>query len=96
MMNLKERTKVMLMYYDKKQFSNQAKMQMSIKYTIPSARERINRYVSPGDYSSSMLPPEKGGELVTSLNLSFGSDSNDRLISSIPSKYKKIKDLYEK
>lgn len=74
MLNLKERTKVIMMYADKKQFSIHAMNQMSTKYTIPSSRDRKNRYISPVDYTTSMLPREKGGELVSSLNISFGDD----------------------
>lgn len=74
MVDIKEKSKVLLMYVDKRQFTKDARTYMMNKYTIPSARDRINQYVTPVDFTTHMAPQERGGELVSSLNLSFGDD----------------------
>jgi hypothetical protein len=48
---------------------------MKKKYVMPSARDRINQYVTPVDYTSPMITQqERGEEMVSSLNLSFGDE----------------------
>jgi hypothetical protein len=63
------------MYVDKRQFSKESVDEMKKKYVMPSARDRINQYVTPVDYTSPMITQqERGEEMVSSLNLSFGDE----------------------
>lgn len=73
-LDIKEKVKVLWMYVDKRQFSKESIDEMKKKYRMPSARDRINQYVTPVDYTTQMISQERGGELISSLNLSFGDE----------------------
>lgn len=52
--------------------------ELNRKFNIPSARDRINQYVTPADYTSDMVnhreSDERGQMLEDALNVSFGND----------------------
>lgn len=72
--DIKEKVKAIWMYVDKKQFSKESIDEIKKKYRLPSARDRINQYVTPVDFTTNMISQERGGELISSLNLSFGDE----------------------
>lgn len=69
----KELVQLILMYVDKKRISLAFMHEMKQKYTVPSARDQINQYVTPVGYTTEQSQ-ERGGEMNSALNLSFGKD----------------------
>mmetsp|Transcript_27371 Transcript_27371/g.24251 ORF Transcript_27371/g.24251 Transcript_27371/m.24251 type:complete len:81 (+) Transcript_27371:697-939(+) len=73
MILIKEKSKVLWMYIDKEQFSRNAIKDMKKKYQIPELSDELDLYIKPINYNMTNNL-ERGDELVSSLNLSFGDD----------------------